>query len=74
MKSAGLSAARRAPSGGDVKLTAADSPAMVEAVLSYQLPCGGWSKALGYSNVTSFVIAPAASGGGGAWRAASAAV
>ncbi len=49
VRAAGLPAALRAPSGGDVKLNAADSPAMIEAVLSYQLPCGGWSKALGYS-------------------------
>ena len=42
VKAAGLPAAVRAPSGGDVK-------ADVATVLSYQLPCGGWSKGLGYS-------------------------
>ena len=46
--SEGLPAPLRAPSGGNQKLDPA-SPALLAAVLSYQLPCGGWSKALAYS-------------------------
>ena len=45
LKSIGRTAPKRAPSSGDQKLSAT----LVDAVLSYQLPCGGWSKAISYS-------------------------
>ena len=58
VQKAGLAAAKRAPSGGDAKLDPARPPggsfsstesrALVDGVLSYQLPSGGWSKAIGY--------------------------
>ena len=45
VKALGLESAKRAPSSGNQKLT----PELAEAVLSYQLPSGGWSKAVSYS-------------------------
>ena len=45
VKVLGLKSAKRAPSSGNQTLT----PELAEAVLSYQLPCGGWSKAVSYS-------------------------
>ncbi len=54
----GMTRALRAPSGGDFKLSAKEGDAwyggdeaaqLVETVLSYQTPAGGWSKHTGYS-------------------------
>lgn len=54
----GLSTARRAPSGGDFKLSYAagdawyastEAAALAEIILSYQTPSGGWSKHTDYS-------------------------
>ncbi|MBX3433356.1 MAG: pectate lyase [Pirellulales bacterium] len=54
----GLSAALRAPSGGDFKLSAKagdpwyagdEAGRLADVILSYQTPSGGWSKHTGYS-------------------------
>ena len=45
VKSAGMKAPIGAPPGGDAKFT----PELVDAALSFQLPSGGWSKAIGYA-------------------------
>ena len=53
-----LTAPRRAPSGGDFKSSEEAAPAwygaeeagrLADAILSYQAPCGGWSKHTGYA-------------------------
>jgi len=58
VEAAGLDAAVRPPNGGDFRPREAadaawyrspEAEALVAAVLSYQSPCGGWSKHLGYS-------------------------
>lgn len=55
---AGVEQAVRAPNGGNFKLPAgaddawyggAEASALVEAILSYQTPSGGWSKHTGYA-------------------------
>ncbi len=55
---AGPAAARRAPSGGDFKLSrpagdawyaSSEAAALAEVILSYQTPSGGWSKHTGYA-------------------------
>ncbi|TWT35710.1 Pectic acid lyase [Posidoniimonas corsicana] len=56
---AGIAQAKRAPSGGDFKLSAKlgdpwfaspEAAELVGVVLSYQTPSGGWSKHTGYSH------------------------
>jgi peptidoglycan-N-acetylglucosamine deacetylase len=48
VKAAGRESAAPAPSGGDAKL----APALLDSVLSFQLPSGGWSKSIGYAKGT----------------------
>ena len=58
VEAAGASQAVRAPNGGNFKLPSAaddvwyggaEAAALVETILSYQTPSGGWSKHTGYS-------------------------